>query len=671
MIGQTVGKYRIVSRLGRGGMGTVYKAIDETLEREVAIKVLNPDLADSDLLKRFRAEAVTLARLNHPNIATLFELGRQGDELLMVMEFVRGETFDKLSDRVGPMPFERAAYLCTQVLDALSHAHRAGIVHRDLKPSNLMLAESGVVKVMDFGIARMVGTEHLTTDGYMMGTPAYMAPEQVMGSEVDGRADLYSIGVVLFRLLTGSLPFKADTAVAMIQKQIKDAPTPLRQFRAELPVWCEQILDRALAKPPENRYQTAAEFRGALAVSVAIAPVGEVSEVLAGPASAAAHSRTVVNDDPEMTVPPDSMLTPLARRNVPEDDPFDADVTQPATPVGTAERLRLDAEAADVTQAFNPADTSAQPYQPLVVVGAAEPAIAQGLISDVAVSSPADTAAVRTPNGEKTVVLRKSHVAAGGALAAVVLAGVVLLAVFMLRRTTPPAPPPPTAESALPAPPVAASSLSAETPAAETPPVELPVPPALAPVPNAKATSPIRGTAKPAPPAPPAPTPPSASSGAPASGEPVAPVSAGAGHPPLAVLPPVVFTPLKLVVFTSGKARERDVTVRLGEQDVAVTERSAGASLATVPYNTVVGLFYSRSPEPRWTGPTGIVIPVAKVDRGRFGFLRGDRDWLTIRTPTEFTALRPESSHLARLIEALEARTGLKVVRVTGRPAKD
>ena len=669
MIGQTVGKYRIVSRLGRGGMGTVYKAVDETLEREVAIKVLNPDLADSDLLKRFRAEAVTLARLNHPNIATLFELGRQGDELLMVMEFVRGETFDKLSDRVGPMPFERAAYLCTQVLDALTHAHRAGIVHRDLKPSNLMLAESGVVKVMDFGIARMVGTEHLTTDGYMMGTPAYMAPEQVMGSEVDGRADLYSIGVVLFRLLTGSLPFKADTAVAMIQKQIKDAPTPLRQFRAELPVWCEQILDRALAKPPANRYQTAAEFRGALAVSVAIAPVAEVTEVLSGPASAA-HSRTVGNDDPEMTVPPDSMLMPLARRNVPEDDSFDADVTHSSTPVGTAERLRLglDAEAADVTQAFNPADTSAHPYQPLVVGGTAEPAIAQGLISDVGASSPADTAGVRTPDGEKTAVLRKSHVAAGGALAAVVLAGVVLLAVFMLRRTPPPAP---TAESALPAPPAATSSPSGGTPAAETTPVELPVPPALPSVPNAKATSPVRGAAKPAPPAPPAPTPPSASSGSPASGESADAASAGAGRPPLAVLPPVVFTPLKLVVFTGGKARERDVTVRLAEQDVAVTDRSAGASLANVPYITVVGLFYSRSPEPRWTGPTGIVIPVAKVDRGRFGFLRGDRDWLTIRTPTEFTALRPESSHLARIIEALEARTGLKVVRVTGRPPKD
>ncbi|HEX5473426.1 MAG TPA: serine/threonine-protein kinase, partial [Vicinamibacterales bacterium] len=264
MIGQTIGKYRIVARLGRGGMGTVYQAVDETLDRDVAIKVLNPDLSESDVLKRFRAEAVTLARLNHPNIATIYELCHKDDELLMVMEFVRGETFDALSTRLGPMAVERAAYLCGHVLDALGHAHRAGIVHRDLKPANLMLSTAGVVKVMDFGIARMVGTEHLTNDGYMMGTPAYMAPEQVMGTEVDGRADLYGVGVVFYRLITGNLPFKADTAIAMVQKQIKDAPTPLRQFRAELPSWCETVIARALAKAPEDRFQTADEFRAAL-----------------------------------------------------------------------------------------------------------------------------------------------------------------------------------------------------------------------------------------------------------------------------------------------------------------------------------------------------------------------------------------------------------------------
>src|SRR5215831_5987285 len=144
MVGQTVGKYRIVSRLGRGGMGTVYRAVDGTLDREVAIKSLNPDLSDPETLKRFRAEAVALAKLNHPNIAMLFELAEHDGELLMVMEFVRGETFEAISQR-GPVPLARSRELCTQVLDALGHAHRAGIVHRDLKPANLMLTDSGLV----------------------------------------------------------------------------------------------------------------------------------------------------------------------------------------------------------------------------------------------------------------------------------------------------------------------------------------------------------------------------------------------------------------------------------------------------------------------------------------------------------------------------------------------
>jgi eukaryotic-like serine/threonine-protein kinase len=264
MVGQTVGKYRIVSRLGRGGMGTVYKAVDETLDREVAIKCLNTELNDPDLLKRFRAEAVTLARLNHPNIATLFELGDHDGQMMMVMEFVRGETFDRVSAREGPMDIARAAQLCAQVLDALQHAHHAGVVHRDLKPANLMLTQAGIVKVMDFGLARMIGTEHLTNDGYMVGTPAYMSPEQVLGRDIDGRADLYAMGVVLFRLLTSQLPFKADSGVAMVQRQLHDPPTPVRHVRSELPVACEEVLTRALEKVAANRYQTADEFRSAL-----------------------------------------------------------------------------------------------------------------------------------------------------------------------------------------------------------------------------------------------------------------------------------------------------------------------------------------------------------------------------------------------------------------------
>src|SRR5262245_46174377 len=213
MVGRTIGKYRIVGQLGRGGMGTVYKAVDETLDREVAIKVLNPELADTDIMKRFRAEATTLAKLNHPEIATIYELFRSDTDLLMVMEFVRGETLEHLSNRLGPLPPDRAASIIDRVLSALGHAHRAGVVHRDLKPANVMVTEVGGIKIMDFGIARVRGAEHKTLEGYMMGTPAYMAPEQVLGQDIDGRADLYSAGVVLYRLLTGTLPFTADTAI--------------------------------------------------------------------------------------------------------------------------------------------------------------------------------------------------------------------------------------------------------------------------------------------------------------------------------------------------------------------------------------------------------------------------------------------------------------------------
>ena len=243
-----------------GGIGHRLQSVDRRC-REVAIKCLNADLTDSEVLKRFRSEAVALARLNHPNIATIFELTEHDGQLLMVMEFVRGETFDKVSSRLGPMPVDRAVSLCTQVLDALAHAHREGIVHRDLKPANLMLAHSGLAKVMDFGLARMAGTEHLTNDGYMVGTPAYMSPEQVLAHEIDGRADLYAMGVVLFRMLTGQLPFKADSGIAMAQKQMYDQPTPVRQLRTELPSTAEDIITRALAKKPEDRFQTADEFK--------------------------------------------------------------------------------------------------------------------------------------------------------------------------------------------------------------------------------------------------------------------------------------------------------------------------------------------------------------------------------------------------------------------------
>ena len=268
MVARTIGKYRFVEKVGRGGMGTVYRAVDETLERDVAIKVLNSEITEPEVLKRFRAEALMLARLSHPGIAVVYDLHQQDGDVFMVMEFVRGETFQQLSERSGQLPLDQALALASQALDALAYAHRLGIVHRDLKPSNLMLADTGQVKVMDFGIARIVGSEHLTGDGSMMGTPAYMAPEQVRGDEVDGRADLYSMAVVLYRLLAAKLPFEADTAIAFAQKQLYDPPTPIKEVRPDLPPECEAVLARALEKSPRDRFQTAEAFKDALVASV-------------------------------------------------------------------------------------------------------------------------------------------------------------------------------------------------------------------------------------------------------------------------------------------------------------------------------------------------------------------------------------------------------------------
>jgi serine/threonine protein kinase len=263
MHGTTLGKYRIIGTLGRGATGIVYKAVDESLGREVAVKILNPSLAEPKTLERFRVEAAVLASLNHPGIATIHELFTSPTELLMVMELVRGETLEQLCDRLGPLPLVRAAYLIDQILSALEHAHRAGVVHRDLKPANVMLTELGI-KIMDFGVAHARRAEQSASEGYIVGTPAYMAPEQALGEDAGEAADVYSVGVMFYRVLTGALPFEADTALDMLQQQLSNAPTPIWRHCNDLPAWCETIVMRALAKSRSDRFPTAAAFRVAL-----------------------------------------------------------------------------------------------------------------------------------------------------------------------------------------------------------------------------------------------------------------------------------------------------------------------------------------------------------------------------------------------------------------------
>jgi serine/threonine-protein kinase len=320
MVGQNIGKYRVIDRVGRGGMGTVYRAIDETLHREVAIKVLNAELNDPTVARRFRAEAVTVARLNHPGIATVYELFQNDGQWLMVMEFLRGKTLEHLVSESGPQPIERAADLCMQALAALAHAHSLGVVHRDLKPANLMVNDSGAVKVMDFGIARVAGTEHLTSAGFMLGTPAYMAPEQVRGEDIDARTDLFAMGVVLYYLASGKLPFKGETPLQMAQSRLQEDATPIRTVMPELPDWFGSVVARALERDPARRFESAPVFREALRRGLANLPIETPAPVPVPPelvATAAPGSMPlpIPPIPPRATAPPPASMPTVAASN--------------------------------------------------------------------------------------------------------------------------------------------------------------------------------------------------------------------------------------------------------------------------------------------------------------------------------------------------------------------
>jgi serine/threonine protein kinase len=265
MIGQVVGQYKIVEKLGEGGMGAVYKGVDLMIEREVAIKMLRPEIArQPELVERFRAEAVTLAKLNYPGIAILYSFFRQGDDFFMVMEYVAGRTLDSIIRESGAMAWDRAVTLFCRILEAIQPAHQAGILHRDIKPSNIMLTNWGGVKVMDFGIARVLGSARMTREGRMVGTIEYIAPERIKGNEADARADIYSLGVVLYEMLTGHLPFESTSEYEIMRGHVQDPPPPFTKFGPNVPESIETVVMMSLAKSVDQRIQSCSAFLMAL-----------------------------------------------------------------------------------------------------------------------------------------------------------------------------------------------------------------------------------------------------------------------------------------------------------------------------------------------------------------------------------------------------------------------
>jgi serine/threonine-protein kinase len=299
------GRYRIDRECGRGGMAHVYRATDTVLGRTVAVKVLNPDFAaDPSFVERFRREARAAARLNHPNVVAVFDTGSDGDLHFIVMEFVEGRSLAEVLATDGPPEPARAAAIAEGIADALSFAHANGLVHRDVKPANVMITPAGQVKVMDFGIARLATAHTITQTSTVFGTAAYLAPEQAQGLRVDGRADVYALGVVLYEMLAGRVPFRADSALAVASKHVLEQPEPPSAVRPGVPAGLEAVTLRALEKDPGDRYHGAAEMAAALRASTATAtaagPAGAVAAgsptepIAEGPATAVIPDRTEV-----------------------------------------------------------------------------------------------------------------------------------------------------------------------------------------------------------------------------------------------------------------------------------------------------------------------------------------------------------------------------------------
>jgi serine/threonine protein kinase len=266
---RSIGRYRIEALLGTGAMGEVYRAHDPAIDRLVAIKVVRPELVagsgGAQLLERFRREARAAGRRFHPNIVAIWDFGDNNGTPFLVMELVEGQSLDQLIKSSGPLAQDRSVAIITQVLSALGFAHANGIVHRDIKPSNIMVLPGGQVKVADFGIARLDAAAEFTIVGDLLGTPAYMAPEQLSGGPIDHRTDLFAAGVILFEMLTGVKPFRGKSITEIISFMEKRGPEDIRELNPAVPEAMKHVIGKSVAYDPERRYADAAAFSKAVA----------------------------------------------------------------------------------------------------------------------------------------------------------------------------------------------------------------------------------------------------------------------------------------------------------------------------------------------------------------------------------------------------------------------
>jgi serine/threonine protein kinase len=289
-----IGRYKIVGKIGQGGTSHVWKGFDATLDRHVAIKTISADMADDPTLqKRFKREAESAAKLNHPHIITIYDFGQEQDKLYMAMELLEGVDLKQAIGQGWLKSLDDKLEIMSQICDGLAFAHANDIVHRDLKPANLFLLPDGQIKIMDFGLARVSGSD-MTRTGMAMGTPHYMSPEQVRGEHVDFRSDVFALGCVFYEILTSKKPFDADSIHSVLYKVMQEEPKPVREISPDLPPVLQQVLDKAMAKRPEERFQSAVEFGEVLDRAQEAIATGRGDERLPGlvpPSAAPASAR--------------------------------------------------------------------------------------------------------------------------------------------------------------------------------------------------------------------------------------------------------------------------------------------------------------------------------------------------------------------------------------------
>ncbi len=394
LLGEKSRRYRVGDPLGEGGMGTVYAAVQEGLDRKVALKVMHAHLAnDTELRGRFEREAHVVAMLGHPNVVQINDFQINEDEPpFLVMELLHGESLRDVLKRTPRLEPERVAYIAVQVLSALEAAHRANVVHRDIKPDNIFLertsVQADIVKVLDFGVAKLLGesdtAQKLTRSGLVVGTLAYMAPEQATSDPIDGRADLYSLAAVMYVALTGKKPFEAASTSELVQAIMTKMPAPVATLRANVDAELSRVVDRALAKRPADRFASAAEMAHAL-------------QRFAKPTVEDATAQSALPSTPVMTV----------RENPPE--------TAPLPPL--AKTLTMDA----IPESVAPRTT---PIPPPTQRSSYHPASS---LADVATTAPMDAraiaAAISKPKRKRSIALVVSLVVAS---VVVIAAGTVL-----------------------------------------------------------------------------------------------------------------------------------------------------------------------------------------------------------------------------------------------------